>query len=198
MAVNRVVDYITITNGGIENPWEYSTAMITSYGFTAIDFHNYMQLFHARTPVFDNYLGLQSAIYFAFKKNKPYWDSVYKVQQDLEDYNPNTGFTETEKITHSGVDSTTNSGNATDSKNTYDNATMRPTGSSTNSGSGSVTYGHVIDTTKNRFWENPLDSMEKYREMSNFSLFESIINTVLQAISCRVYIPSTPPNQSNN
>lgn len=198
MAVTNVTTYTEITNGGAENPWEYSTALIESYGFTPVDFHNYMQIFHARTPVFDNFLQLQSSIYFTFKKNKSYWDAIYKTQNELAKMNPNAGFTETEHTVHSGSDSSTSGGTATDSKNTYDNATLRPTGSSTNSGSGNITYGHTIHTDKTRFWESPLDTMEKYKKINNFSLFENIIDTVVQAISCRVYIPQKPPSPSNN
>lgn len=198
MAVTNVTTYTGVTNGGAENPFDYSSALITPYGFTAVDFHNYMQVNHARTPVFDDLLALESRIYFVFIENKTRWDAIYKAQQELETINPNSGFTETEHIAHTGTDNSTNGNTVTDSKNTYDNATLRQTGQSTSNGTGGITYGHVIDTQKTRYDGSPLDSIDKYMSVNNFSLFRDIIDKVLTAISCRVYIPQKPPSPSNN
>lgn len=198
MAVTNVTTYTGVTNGGAENPFDYSYALITQYGFTAVDLHNYMQVNHARTPVFDDLLALESRIYFVFIENKTRWDAIYKAQQELETMNPNSGFTETEHIAHTGTDNSTNGNTVTDSKNTYDNATLRQIGQSTSNGTGGITYGHVIDTEKTHYDGSPLDSIDKYMSVNNFSLFRDIIDKVLTAISCRVYIPQKPITTSNN
>lgn len=197
MAVTNVTTYSGVTDGGRENPFEYVSDIITPYGFTAVNFHNYMLINHERTPVFDDLRALQSRIYYVFVENKTKWDAMYKAQNELATLNPNTGFKETEHIAHTGTDNSTNGNTVTDSKNTYDNATLRQTAQTTSNGTGGITYGHTIDTEKTRFDGSPMDSMEKYINVNNFSLFRDMIDTVLTAISCRVYIPQKPPIQSN-
>lgn len=193
-----VVTYATLTNNGVENPWTFSTALITPYGYTADELNQYMLSMYSQTPVFDNFQQLQSNIYITFRKNKPLWDAKFKAMSSLENINPAQGFKETEHIAHTGKDDTTNGGTATDSKNTFDNSTLKQIASTTNSGTGSITYGHIIDTDKTRFDGSPLEQIEKYMKLANFTLFEEIINTVLTAISCRVYIPQKPKSPSNN
>lgn len=196
--MNNVVTYSEITVNGSENPWNFSEYFINSYGFTAEEFHTYMMGFHSETPVFDNYTLLQSNIRITFRKNKVLWDAKYKALTGLSNYDPNAGFNETEHIEHSGNDTTTGGGSVEDDKNTYDNATLRPVGKSTNSSNATLQYGHKIDTNKTRFDGSPLNQIDNFMKVADFSLFDEIINSVLQAISCRVYIPQKPQATSNN
>lgn len=125
--------------------------------------------------------------------------------------------TRTGSVADSGTDSTTNGGTVTDSTTTYESATLKTTAQSTTSGTGSITHGKtttynsVADATayaarKDETAYNstftrtvsghktaPVEIMEKYAEfVRNNNLFMEIINDVIAAISCIVYIPYVP------
>lgn len=127
--------------------------------------------------------------------------------------------TRTGSIADSGTDSTANGGTATDSTKTYDSDTYKEIAKTVTSATGSVTHGktttynQVTDTTGFADRENereynttttktvtghkmtPGKLLSEYTEfVRRNNVFHEIINDVLRAISCIVYIPVVPEN----
>lgn len=125
--------------------------------------------------------------------------------------------TRTGNIENSGTDSTSNGATVTDSTVTYESATLKHTAQSETHGTGSIehgkktSYNRLADATEftarkdetaynSTFTRTvtghktaPVEIMEKYAEfVRNNSLFMEIINDVVRAISCIVYIPYVP------
>lgn len=127
--------------------------------------------------------------------------------------------TRTGSIQDGGTDQTTNSATVTDKTVTYDNGTLRDTGQSSTTGGGSITHGktttynQLTDTqtynartdtqgynstftrTVDGYKSSPADIMRKYTDfVRNNNVFMEVINDVISAISCIVYIPVMPEN----
>lgn len=127
--------------------------------------------------------------------------------------------TRTGSQSDSGTDSTTNGGTVTDATTTFDNATLRNTAQSTQDMSGSITYGktttynsvadelsfsndrkntrtyddYTITRTVEGHKTNPAALLQAYTDfVRNNNVFYELINDVIRAISCIVYIPFTP------
>ena len=123
----------------------------------------------------------------------------------------------TGNVSNSGTDSGTNKSDVTDKVTTYESATFKDTAKSHVEGYNSLTHGKrtsyndVTDTTsftarKDETAYNStftrtvsgrktasVEIMEKYMEfVRNNNLFMEIINDVIAAISCIVYIPYVP------
>lgn len=148
-----------------------------------------------------------------------YTDSNVRTGTDTLTKSGTESNTRTGSVQDGGTDQTTNRATVTDKTVTYDNGTLRDTAQSQTSGSGSITHGKT--TTYNRladtqtfderrdtqgynstftrtvdgYKSSPADIMRKYTDFARYNnVFIAVINDVLQAISCIVYIPVMPEN----
>ena len=128
--------------------------------------------------------------------------------------------TKTGSVADSGTDTTTNNNTVTDSTVTYDNGTFRETGKSVSGGGGSLTHGKTttynqvsdaltfanrenereyndtVTKTVTGYKNSPTKIMQEYTDfVRRNNVFMEIINDVLQAISCKIYIPVVPENE---
>jgi len=180
---------VTTENG---NPFIHAVN-VSSYGGSADLYHTIMVTYYGSTPVTTDFELLQTQISLVFVENREIWLALMRtVQLPTEPFAP---FTETETISHTGTDTTSNGGSSTDKRNTFDNATLRDVGKVETSNSGSIGYGHTITTTKTRYDGSPLEQIEKYRALaSELNLTDIIIKTVIRAITHHIYIPPKPSN----
>lgn len=226
---------------GNNNPFAGITG-IETWGYTAVQFNDYMHLLHGMTPVMNDYLKLQLQIAATIAANAPKYNALYRAQtaaadltptQEINytDVNAHTGTvtdgkagsetkTRTGNVADSGTDSTANGGTVTDSTKTYDNDTFKELNKSVSSVTGSVTHGKTttynsvadeltysddrLDTktygntdtrTVTGYRTNPMKLLEQYTEFARTNnVFMAIINDVIQAISCIIYIPVMPEN----
>lgn len=234
----RLVDtYDAVT--GTNNPFAGITG-IETWGYTAVQFNDYMHLLHGMTPVMNDYQKLQLQISATIAANVPKYNALYKAQtaaanltptqeMNYTDVNAHTGTvtdgkagsetkTRTGNVADSGTDSTANSGTVTDSTKTYDNATFMELNKSVSGGTGSITHGKTttynsvadelkfsndrLDTktygntdtrTVTGYRTNPVTLLREYAEFAKYNnVFMAIINDVIQAISCIIYIPVMP------
>lgn len=213
----------------------------TGYGYTAAQYNDYMHLFHGMLPVMDDYTRLALQISLTLAENAPKYAAMRSAMLAAEDIDPTSEmhYTDTTDRTGSdtdyirgtemnertggiedgGTDSTTNGATVTDKTVTYDNGTLRDTGQSITSGTGSITHGKtttyrnlrdtlayndrenekMYDSTVTRtvdgYKNAPADIMRKYTDfVRNNNVFMEVINDVISAISCIVYIPVMPEN----
>lgn len=128
--------------------------------------------------------------------------------------------TRTGSVSDSGTDSTTNGGTVTDSTTTYESGTLKTVAQSSTSGTGSITHGKTStynsvadattyagrkdETAYNSTFEktvygykhSPVEQMEMYMKFVNaHNVFMEIINDVVKAISCIIYVPVYPENE---
>lgn len=190
----KVATYYEVTLNGAQNPF-LNVQTVNDYGNNANDYHINMLSFHSMLPVINDSSKLQIQIQSIFVENKQRWTEWYKYIQALDSVEIDKGFTESESITHGGKDTTDSTSTATDSKNTFDNATLRVTGETISSGDGSLIYGHTITTSKTRWDRSPLQTVIDYGKASMNSLFADIIDTVIRGVSCHIYIPDKPSTQ---
>ena len=157
----RLVDtYDAVT--GNRNPFADITG-ISTWGYTAVQFNDYMHLLHGMTPVMNDYDKLHLQISATIAANVPKYNAMYKAQTAAADLNPTHEMEYTDELKHtgtitdgkagtetktrtgniadSGTDSTENGGTVTDSTKTYDNATFMELNKSVSSGTGSITHG---------------------------------------------------------
>lgn len=236
----RLVDtYDAVT--GTNNPFSGITG-IETWGYTAVQFNDYMHLLHGMTPVMNDYQKLQLQISATIAANVPKYNALYRAQtaaaeltptqeMNYTDTNAHTGTitdgkagtetkTRTGNVADSGTDSTANGGTVTDSTKTYDNGTFQELNKSVSSGTGSITHGKTttynnvadalsfsadrLDTktygntdtrTVTGYRTNPVKLLREYTEFVKYNnVFMTIINDVIQAISCIIYIPVMPEN----
>lgn len=126
--------------------------------------------------------------------------------------------TRTGNVADSGNDTTVDTTSVTDSANTYDNATMRDIAKSQRSGGVTLTHGKTttynnvadaktftgrsdtrefnddtITRTVQGHKTSPAQMLDQYTKfVKNNLVFMEIINDVISAISCIVYIPVVP------
>lgn len=236
----RLVDtYDAVT--GTNNPFAGITG-IETWGYTAVQFNDYMHLLHGMTPVMNDYQKLHLQISATIAANVPKYNALYRAQtaaanltptqeMNYTDTNAHTGTvtdgkagtetkTRTGNVADSGTDSTANGGTVTDSTKTYDNAAFMELNKSVSSGTGSITHGKTttynsvadelkfsndrLDTktygntdtrTVTGYRTNPVKLLQEYTEFARTNnVFMAIINDVIQAISCIIYIPVMPEN----
>lgn len=146
-----------------------------------------------------------------------YTETVTHTGTDTDTIRGTETKTRTGSIADSGTDSTANGGTATDSTKTYDSDSYKETAKTVTSATGSVTHGktttynQLTDTTGFADRENeheynttttktvtghkmtPGKLLSEYTEfVRRNNVFHEIINDVLRAISCIVYIPVIP------
>lgn len=122
--------------------------------------------------------------------------------------------TRTGSVSDSGSDSTTTGNTVTDSVKTYDSNTYKETQKTVSSGTGSLTHGKTttynsiadttgfadrVDTktlntvdarTVSGYRSNPVKLLSDYDDfVRNNNVFMEVVNDVLRAISCKIYIP---------
>lgn len=190
MSTPNIDTYANVTTGG-GNPFT-NVSGVDQYGASADYYHNYILAFYSQTPVVNDFAKLQLQIALVFTENSDIWTALKSTIPVT--INPNNAYSETETITHSGSDATTNGGTTTDKRNTFDNATLRTVGEIESDNTGSITYGHTITTDKTKYDGSPLDQINKFRQTADFNLTDIIIKTVIRAITHHIYIPPKPSN----
>lgn len=236
----RLVDtYDAVT--GTNNPFNGITG-ISTWGYTAVQFNDYMHLLHGMLPVMNDYQKLQLQIAATIAANVPKYNALYAAQNAVAELNPTHEMEYTDELKHtgtitdgkegtetktrtgnvadSGTDSTHNDVTVTDSTKTYDNATFMELNKSVTDDDGSITHGKKTtyndvadelkfsddrkdtrtflntDTRKVYGYKNdPVKLLQEYTEFARTNnVFMAIINDVIQAISCIIYIPVMPEN----
>lgn len=191
MTTPRISTYATVTNDGALNPFT-DVPHVTSYGNTADDYHTYMLAYHYNLPVYNDYTRMHAQILRCFMAHRAEWEAMQECRPWADtNLALNNSYHLTDTTTHSGEDTATTSSTATDAENTYDNATMRDVRETTSGGSGSTTYGHEIETDREKWAAgDPLAAMEKIIDISyKNGIFGRIIDNVVSMISCKVYTP---------
>lgn len=192
----RISTYYEVTEQGAVNPFT-NIPNVTAYGNTATDYHEYLLAFNREMPVFNDITRVTSQILRVFTMHRAEWALFMQSYPEPGENLPlNRIVSLTESITHSGTDTSSTGGTATDKENTYDTATLKETRETTSSGSGSTVHGHKIDTVKQRWTgDSPAAGMSMVIDVSKKQrLFENIINAVIDGISCRIYLPENPSN----
>lgn len=191
MITPRISTYATVTNDGALNPFT-DVPYVTSYGNTADDYHAYMLAYHFNLPVFNDYTRMHAQILRAFMAHRAEWQAMQECRPwPNTNLSLNNPYDLTEHTTHSGTDETGAESTATDKENTYDNATLRTVRETGTEGSGSTTYGHEIETRREKWAAgDPLDAMDKIIDISyKNGIFDRIMDTVVNSITCKVYTP---------
>ena len=191
MMTPRISTYATVTQDGQLNPFE-NVPHITSYGNTAEDYHAYMLAFHSMLPVYNDFTRLHAQILRCFMAHRTEWEAMQECRPWADtNLALNNSYNLKDTATHSGKDETGAESTATDAENTYDNAALRDVRKTTSGGSGSTTYGHKIETDREKWAAgDPLAAMEKIIDISyKNGIFGRIMDSLISMISCKVYAP---------
>lgn len=173
----------------------------------------------AQTPKYDAmYKSGQTIAAEGFNPTRQfdYTDTTVHTGADTDAHTGTTTGVKTGSVADSGTDSTATGNTVTDSATTYNDSTEHETGKTVSSGTGSITHGktttynnlsdttthgdtmtHTKGTTDTRtvqgYKDSPVLLLEKYTEFAkNNNVFMEIINDVVSAISCILYIPAKP------
>lgn len=186
---------------GANNPFSLATG-VSSYGADANAYHAAMLAQYPETPVFNDYALLKTTVEMVFYRYQAKYAGLYKTVSPA--FNPLEQRGETETITHSqrdeqrhtGKDTSGGGTTATDKTVSYDTDTLKTTAETTNRQNSTMTYGSAVATIyghkivhEHTGYSDGATAVDDYRKMANFSLFDIIIGDVIDAISCKVYIP---------
>ena len=228
---------------GTNNPWT-GAPNVNAYGADAATYNSYMLALYDTLPVMNDYNKLRLQIVVTLTANAAKYAAMYRAQTaaaGITDITSNYNYTVTDvrtgsdtdhiggtetserngTISDSGEGGAYTSGDATDSKNTYDNATLRPINETetstetTTTHQNTTTYDHLTDTTTYNQRQNehefgstftktvtgynrmtPAEMLKQYADFAaNNNVFLEIIRDVVRDISCIVYIPALPETQ---
>lgn len=227
---------------GSNNPWT-GAPNVNAYGADAATYNSYMLALYDTLPVMNDYNKLRLQIVVTLTANAPKYAAMYRAQTAaavITDITSNYNYTvidvregadtdhiggteirdKSGSITDSGTGGADYSGDATDSKNTYDNATLRAisktetSNETTTTHQNTTTYNHLTDTKSFNQRQNeheygstftktvsgynrttPAEMLKQYADFAaNNNVFLEIIRDVVKDISCIIYIPALPEN----
>lgn len=214
MATKPIDTYFNVTDSGANNPFT-NAIDIGTYGNTAEEYHIFMLAYFNHIPVQNSFTTIQNQINALFLKNRMKYTELFASSQMVTNPLSDMQYTVTEQYGGTdtktknntrqdrGTDTTTSNNTVTDKVTQYNDLTFKNAGQSDNSGGGSVTYGKdttdsgtdatqygkTVTRSFSGYKSSQLDLLEKYRKWANWSLFEIIVNDVVEAISTGAYTP---------